>query len=583
MAILPKILIIDDQFGRSFRDRRNLCALFGIKDITGDDKSPEKLKEPVADAVFCSGQKESGKRIENSIETSLDAVEKGWPSEEGWRWALILLDLRFVSGEFKAGGEPKGRDGDDTFGLVLLESIHRKFPDIPVVVMSGRDREEVIEECRKKGASDFIQRVGYATEGLSPKEVLLQKLLEHGLTGDTRSLQNEKIRLVGLSVPIMKALRDARRAATGAGNILLLGETGTGKELFARYLHDLSPKNKAPYKVFHAFGTAETLQEDDLFGHEKGAFTGATSAKQGIFEAANGGTLFVDELGDIPETLQNKLLRPVEAREVSRQGSNRVIPLDIQIILATNKNLDEFSRTGKFKSDLLNRVKAYTITLPRLSDRKEDIPLIANHLLEILCRENNARWPRRILPETIDMLMDYDWPDNVRGLRNVLERAVKNNKDSELLVPSDIRFESYAETPAPPQVNIPALQIETMGLDALIAAISGFRFPQDYSALQGKLPEIQKAIAGLLSNYLAAAIEVTKKRKPGVAEGALNITGAASCMAGEQLKTPKAADLVKRLLQQDGEGLEALVEQYPILGEAYKDALRLRPKKTMTK
>ncbi|MBI3814673.1 MAG: sigma-54-dependent Fis family transcriptional regulator [Nitrospinae bacterium] len=577
---LPKILIIDDQFGSSLRDRRNLCALFGFKDITGDDISPEQTKEPLSEAFFCSGQIRTNGRVENSINLSHDAVIKGWASAEGWRWSLIFLDLRFVSGSLKDNNEPKGQDGDDTFGLLILDDIHKGFPDIPIIVMSSRDRADVIEECRKKGAYDFIQRIGYGTEDKSPREILIQKILEHGLIEDNRILENEKLRITGSSIAIMKALRDARRAATGAGNILLLGETGTGKELLARYIHDMSPKSDSFYVVFHPFGTAETLQEDELFGHVKGAFTDAKSDKAGLFEQANNGTLFIDEVGDIPESLQSKLLRPLENRAVKRQGGDKEIHLDVQIVLATNKNLDEFAKTERFKSDLLNRIRAYPIAIPPLRERKEDIPVIAERLLEILCREHNARWPRKILPETMGLLKTHDWPDNVRGLRNVMERAVKNNKDSELIVPSDIRFDTYATETERQEIFEKATIVIADPIDDLIERLSTFEFPRDYANISGKLPALQEAVAKMLANYMLSAIEVTKKMKPGSsAEGELNLTGAVSCMMGEQLKTPKAADMIKKILQMDGESLEKLLKENPVLNKAYTEALRLRPKK----
>ncbi len=578
--MIPRILIIDDIFGSSLMDRRNLCRNFGLVDVTGDDEKPASIQEPVAKAVFCPGQVRQGNTVKNDVNVAIEAVKKGWNGDKEKLWSLILLDLRFVSGKI-VDKEIEGHDGDDVFGLQILDVIHRQFPDIPVVILSSKERAEVIEQCRTRGAPDFIQRHEHGTATLSPKEILRAKMLEHGLIEDSRDLTDEKNKIIGKSVEILKTLRAARRSATGKGNILILGETGTGKELLARYIHDVSPKSEGPYKFYHPYGTAETLQEDELFGHVKGAFTGANSDREGLFEMANEGTLFIDEIGDIPEKLQLKLLRPLENKAVTRQGGNEEIPIDVQIVLATNKNLEEYAKTGKFKFDLLNRINAYTITIPPLRERKEDIPLISERLLEVLCKENNARWPREILPETMTLLKNHGWRDNVRGLRNALERAIKDNRDSELIVPSDIRFdtdtvitegkEDFIKTEARSAVNT---------IEELVEMLSSFEFPEDYSKISGKLPELQGAVAKMMANYLQSALEVTKKMKPGgSSEGEINLTGAASCMMGEQLKTPKAADLIKRLLQLNGTDPEKIIEENPLLKKAYNEAVRLRPKK----
>jgi len=308
---LPQILVIDDIFGSSLMDRRNLCRNFGLVDVTGDDESVSKISEPVGEAVFCSGQIKHGNTISNDINVAIEAVQKGWNANSEKQLALILLDIRFVSGMIGKDGEPDGLSGDDTFGLNILDAIHHKFQDIPVVIVSSKEREEIIEDCRKRGASDFIQRHEHGTRTLSPREILKSKIFEHGLIEDNRDLLDERYRIVGKSTFLLKTLRAARRAATGKGNILVLGETGTGKELLARYIHDISIKAEGKYKIFHPFGTAETLQEDELFGHVSGAFTGADSDREGLFEISNGGTLFIDEIGDIPESIQLKLLRPL--------------------------------------------------------------------------------------------------------------------------------------------------------------------------------------------------------------------------------------------------------------------------------
>jgi DNA-binding NtrC family response regulator len=578
--IFPKILVIDDQFGKYLNDRRNLCLNFNLRDITGDDPTPEEVKDPVAEAKFSSAQRVENGFVLNDSAIAISAIREGWPGRDRMFWTLMLLDIRFVSGRITDRNEPEGQPGDMDFGLILLEEIRRRYSDLPVVMLSSRERGEVIEECRNKGAADFIQRIGYLSETKSGRDVLAGKLFQHGLLPDLRELKDEKKRIFGDSLPMLLTLRSARRAATGKRNILILGETGTGKELLAEYIHDMSPKSNGRFVVYHP-GRAETLQEDELFGHVKGAFTGASSDREGVFERATGGTLFIDEIGDISEGVQLKLLRPLENRVVSRQGGDREIPLDIQVVLSTNKNLEEYAKTGEFKSDLLNRINAYPITIPPLRDHRTDIPLIAEHLLEYLCKEHDARWPRRILPEATERLKGHEWPDNVRGLRNVLERAVLDSKDSELVVPSDIRF----DTILPDLQQGQAFSTREMGevidsIDELIKRLSAFKFPKDYGRISGKLPALQESIAMMMANYLLSAIEVTKKMKPGnSSDGEINLTGAVSCMMGEQLKTPKASDVIKKLLQQDRASLERLLRNSPILNKVYSEALRLRPKK----
>lgn len=575
---LPLLLIIDDLFGGSLRDRKNFCKAFGIVDITGDEPTPVAISDPVAEAIFESSQVRHEHGVLNDSAKALEILKSRWDRNGGRRWALVLLDLRFVSGKFDEDGEPEGSPGDDLFGLIMLEVIHKRYPDLPVVVISSKERSEVIEDCRRRGAEDFIQRHVYGAALSSSKDLLKQKILEHGLIEDNRHLDDEKYRIAGSSINLLLTLRSARRAATGKGNLLLLGETGTGKELLARYIHDMSPRANGPYQVYDPSGRAETLQEDELFGHVKGAFTGADLDRPGLLEMTRGGTLFIDEIGEVPESLQTKMLRPLESWVVRRQGGKKDIALELQVILATNKNLEVYVREKKFKFDLLNRIKAYPIVIPPLRERKEDIPCVVEQLLEVICRQHNARWPRIVQKDTLDLLAAHNWNDNIRGLRNVLQRAVLNHKDSELILPRDIQFDP---------VEFPEFQqcadvtFSTVSpLNQLLESISNFEFPSDYEEIHGKFPVIQKAVGKLMMNYLSAAIEVTRRRKPGsttVLEA--NMTGAVSCMVGVQLKTPTAADFVKKLLQQDLRLLESLPESFPELNKVYQEAVRLRPKR----
>lgn len=575
---LPRILVIDDQFGRSQKDRRNLCINFALKDVTGDDAHPEDIENPVAEACFCSSQTKTDSFITNDASVALSSVENGWPHSYGWFWSMVLLDIRFASGITSENSEPAGQPGDNGFGIIILEEIVQRFPDLPVVILSSRERHEVIEECRRKGALDFIQRVGYSSGNESPKEVLREKIFQHALIPDTRTLYDERLRIVGNSIPLFLTLRAARRAATGAGNILIIGETGTGKELLAKYVHDVSPKASGPYQIFHPFGTAETLQEDNLFGHVKGSYTGATADRKGLFEIANAGTLLIDEIGDISENLQQKLLRPLESRVIERQGGNKGTDLDLQVVLTTNKNLEEYARTGRFKLDLLNRINAYMISIPPLRERKNDILPVANKLLEILCRENNARWPRKIQPDATQWMIDYDWPDNVRGLRNVLEKAVKNNKDSELVVFSDIRLNTIVDDDTSDRAISNKQSGKKEDIEELIHIISNFPFPKDYKKLFGRMPGLQDAVSKMMIHYLKSVIEATKKMRPNAPQiEELNLTGAASCMVGRQLKTAEALDLVKRLLRYDRAALEQFLNDDLMLKEIYNGVLKKRP------
>ncbi len=578
----PKILVIDDQFGQSVKSRRDLCAMYGIQDVTGDDSQPEEVGEPLAEAVFCSGQIISGNTVTNDVELTVRAAEQGWPLPGGGRWALVLLDLCFVSGSMNTEGWADGQQGDEAFGLEILGRLRELFPELPVVILSSRERKEVIDDCRSLGAADFIQRHA-SLDSPSPREILAEKLREYGLLEDDSGV------VIGRSISLLKALAAARRAATGGGNILILGESGTGKELLARYIHDHSPKAKGPYKVFHAFGTAENLQEDLLFGHVKGAFTDAKKERRGLFEQASSGTLFIDEVGDIPETLQNKLLRPIEMRQVSRQGSDEEIDVDVQLVLATNKALDDYAATGCFKFDLLNRIRAYTIKLPPLRERREDIPLLVNQLLEGLCREHNSRWPRTIHLDAMEKLKTHDWREgNVRELRNVLERVVKDNKDSEIVVVGDIRFDTMsraASVPVPePDVSATGKTETELSHGDWLAGLHDMSIDHDYAFLHGSWPSLQREIALLLARYLVSAIEVTRKRRAdGPPEGEINMTGAVSCLLGRQIPTVKAADFVKRLLQFGEETGEEIIKAHPSLETVLEQALRYRPKKAAVK
>lgn len=256
--------------------------------------------------------------------------------------------------------------------------------------------------------------------------------------------------LIGESGPWKKTLQTVRKAAENPLTVLRLGESGVGKEIIARSIHSWSPRAQKPFVAVNCVALSEHLLESELFGHEKGACTGAHQQKKGLLELAHGGTVFLDEIGDMRPDLQAKLLRVLQDREFERVGGTRLIRVDIRVVAATNQDLQAAVRTGRFREDLFFRLNVITITLPPLRDRKEDIPAIAQFFMERYCRELK-RPPMRILPETMVRLQRYDWPGNVRELKNVMERAVALALGTDIQ-PSDLSCnlsDAEAETALP--------------------------------------------------------------------------------------------------------------------------------------
>jgi Nif-specific regulatory protein len=232
--------------------------------------------------------------------------------------------------------------------------------------------------------------------------------------------------IIGQSDLMQDVFEAIHRVAPSRANVLLLGESGTGKELAAKAIHYMSPRSKKPFMKFNCAAIPEGLLESELFGHEKGAFTGAMVMRKGRFESADGGSFFLDEIGDLPLSLQPKILRVLQEREFERVGGDRTISVDIRLIAATSRNLDELVASGKFREDLYYRLNVVPIIMPRLADRKIDIPILAEHFIRIFNKENNKTVA--LAPEVLDLMLNYDWPGNVRELENTMERLVVMSK-----------------------------------------------------------------------------------------------------------------------------------------------------------
>jgi DNA-binding NtrC family response regulator len=309
-------------------------------------------------------------------------------------------------------------------GLDVLKAIRATESDAPVVMMTAHGSIEVAVQAMKLGAYDFVPKP------FEPEHIALtiQKALEHSRLRRGAELvaeeQDERYRLaIGKSALMQQAVDVAKKAAASRATVLLLGESGCGKEIFARAIHNWSERRPEPFIAINCVGLSRELLESELFGHERGAFTGAHRLKKGKMELAHRGTVLLDEVGDISPDLQAKLLRFLQERDFERVGGTRPISVDVRIIGATNRDLDSAVKEGRFREDLYHRLNVVPITLPPLRERREDIPELAAYFVERFSRETKKRVPE-ISPEAMDRLRGYAWPGNVRELANVIERAL---------------------------------------------------------------------------------------------------------------------------------------------------------------
>jgi len=339
-------------------------------------------------------------------------------------------------------------------GLEVLQAIRRRGLEIPVVIITAHGTIERAVETMKAGADDFI------TKPFDPDHlaIVVKKALERTrLRQEVEILSEElgaRFQLVrGQSVLMAQAVEEAKKAAVSKSTVLLLGESGTGKEIFARAIHNWSQRKSAPFIPINCVGLSKDLLESELFGHEKGAFTGAHQLKKGRVELAEGGTIFLDEVGDISPELQAKLLRFLQEREFERVGGTRRIRVDVRIVAATNRDLEKAVANGGFREDLYHRLNVIPITLAPLRQRREDIAELAVHFLNRFSVETKKRFTE-ISPDAESTLLAYRWPGNVRELANVIERAVVLGEGPKLtidLLPSRIvGIQSTTVFPAKP-------------------------------------------------------------------------------------------------------------------------------------
>lgn len=323
-------------------------------------------------------------------------------------------------------------------GFEVLQFIQEKSPDSQVIILSRYGDVKTVVQTMKLGAYDFIGKpydidelLNVLERAIERKKLLIKsKLMENELS------KISSTEIIGKSPAFVQVLDDARKIADSDSFVLIQGASGTGKELVAQLIHKSSPRKDYPFVALNSASIPDTLLESELFGYEKGAFTNAYSVKQGLVEVANGGTLFLDETGDISLQIQPKLLRFLETGNFRRVGGTHEIHVDVRVISATNKDLHEEVRNGKFREDLLYRLNVVTLQMPLLRNRPEDIPLLTEYFL---LKKAKVKEPKIISPEALEVLMNYNWPGNVRELEHVIEGAVLLSPDY-IIQPTDLKM-----------------------------------------------------------------------------------------------------------------------------------------------
>ena len=339
------------------------------------------------------------------------------------RYRLVLTDLRMPNGS----------------GLDVLRAARTSDPDVPVILMTAFGSIDEAVQAMKDGAHDFLQKPVDSNH----------LLLLVGRALDQARLRNENIllredwsrrygfpRIIGESDVMQRVVGETQRVAQTEATVLLLGESGTGKELFARAVHHLSNRRDKPFVAINCAAIPETLIENELFGHERGAFTGASDRRQGKFELASGGTVFLDEIGELPLSVQGKLLRAIEEKVVDRIGGRAQVPVDVRVVAATNKHLKTAVDQGEFRGDLFFRLAVFPLEIPALRERGDDVVLLANHFASQLGRELRGR-EAELSNDAIAHIRGRAWPGNVRELENAIERACILS-DSLILEPRDL-------------------------------------------------------------------------------------------------------------------------------------------------
>ena len=378
---------------------------------------------------------------------------------------LILMDVRMLK----------------VWGLEALERIKAFNPAIPVTIMTAYSSVETAIEALKKGAYDYLTK----PLDFDKLRLTIERAMEHTRLKEENRLLKENLgkhfdmqNIIGRSPAMISLLETVAHVAPSEATVMITGESGTGKELIAGVIHHNSPRKDSPFVKINCAAITETLLESELFGHEKGAFTGADRRKEGRFYQANQGSIFLDEVSEMPLTMQVKLLRVLQERELTRVGGEKVIAVDVRVIAATNKDLVDLKNRGLFREDLYYRLNVVNLEIPPLTKRRDDIPLLAQHFLGIFVDKNKKKI-KGFTPKAMDQLIRYDWPGNVRELMNAVERAVVlartdylDDHDFSILQPL-LQQSAMAPSDFDNIDNIPLEEVEKAAILRMLESVAG--------------------------------------------------------------------------------------------------------------
>lgn len=515
---LPRILIVDDYYARDASFRDQLCQQCGLADtmVDGLDGPVNNAGEYLAKAVFCSGQRDTGGQRVNDPDVVFEHIEKAWPPDKHSRpWAMVLLDVHFVSGTIR-GAQCAGQSGDERFGEELHKQIKTRHPNLPVVLLTDKHENELTEP----GEAVYLSKADLMTgDPARARAYLENKLLEQGRLDpeQTRHVLRLPNNVIALNPLTIQAFRLAKQLAFFDTPVLILGETGVGKEAYADFITNVS--SRGHIEKINCAALPELLLESELFGHVRGAFTGADTEKRGLFEELDGGTIFLDEIGDMALATQAKLLRVIQNGEVRRVGDVNSKKVNVRIVAATNKNLPVEVSEKRFREDLYFRLNGAPILIPPLRERRDEIAALAEAFLGRFSAQQ-SKAGIQFESDALRLLQGYDYPGNVRELENLIERIVAQTGNNSIIKGSVVRDLLSSSSPRTAQVKKP---FEHPAATAMLSTS-----PCAGQRENGLSPSMRPASEGASLEHFAAFIEsIAVSPNDPALEGALSRVDAA--------------------------------------------------------